>query len=88
MQELDRVPLIRDRGREFRERVEGRTTVVFLDCDRTLTPVAKDCSWSSASISTARRLRIGDDLADTALADCDDVRRFLELRITLELESP
>jgi trehalose 6-phosphate phosphatase len=42
VQSLDQVPLIWDRGREFRERVEGRTTVVFLDYDGTLTPIVED----------------------------------------------
>jgi trehalose-phosphatase len=42
VQRLDRVPLLWDREREFRERVEGRTPVVFLDYDGTLTPIVED----------------------------------------------
>jgi alpha,alpha-trehalase len=39
---LDHIPLLWDREREFRERVEGRTPVVFLDYDGTLTPIVED----------------------------------------------
>jgi trehalose 6-phosphate phosphatase len=42
VQRLDRVPLLWDRERQFRERIEGRTPVVFLDYDGTLTPSVED----------------------------------------------
>ena len=75
------MPLLRDRARDFRERVEGGTPFVFLDYDGTLTPIVEDCS--KAFLADSR-----ETAAQYALADCDDVRRFLELLIGLEPESP
>jgi alpha,alpha-trehalase len=49
---LDHIPLLWDREREFRERVEGRTPVVFLDYDGTLTPIAED--YSKAFLADSR----------------------------------
>ena len=81
MRRLERVPLLWDRARDFRERVEGRTPVVFLDYDGTLTPIVED--YSKAFLADSR-----ETAAQYALADCDCVQRFLELLIAFEPESP
>ena len=42
MPTLDQVPLVWEREGEIRARLEGRTPVVFLDYDGTLTPIVED----------------------------------------------
>ena len=50
------MPLLWDRERDFRERVEGSTPVVFLDYDGTLTPIVED--YTKALLADAMRCAI------------------------------
>ena len=70
-----------ERERDFRARVESRTPVVFLDYDGTLKPIVED--YTKAFLADSR-----EPAAQYALAECDDVQRFVELLIALEPESP
>jgi trehalose-phosphatase len=79
---LKDVPLLWDREQEFHDRLTGKTVVIFLDYDGTLTPIVED--YMKAFLSDAMRrtiVRLADVYTVAVISgrDVDTIRHLVDI---------